>query len=68
MLECPKVLRVSAVRFDDGLTLDSSLPHPLLRVQACSDAIVFFSERLGDPNAAPAGGEFAFKKSAHSVT
>jgi hypothetical protein len=64
VLECPKVLRVSAVRFDDGLTLDSFSRTLSSVCKACSDAIVFFSERLGDPNAAPAGGEFAFKKSA----
>lgn len=62
-VECPKVLRISAVRFDDGLTLDSFSGTLSSVCKACGDAIYLFTERLGDLNA-PAGGEFAFKKSA----
>ena len=48
LAECPKALRVSAVRFDDGLTLDS-FAHTLTSVcKACGDAISHFTERLGD--------------------
>jgi hypothetical protein len=46
--ECPRALRVSAVRFDDGLTLDA-FAHTLTSVcKACGDAISHFTERLGD--------------------
>jgi hypothetical protein len=60
--ECPKMLRVSVIRFDDGLTLDSFARSLASVCKACGDAISHFTERLGDPNV-PAGGEFAFKKS-----
>jgi hypothetical protein len=63
VLECPKVIRISAVRFDDGLSLDSFSRTVASVCKACSDTIVHFSENLGDPNT-PAVGEFAFKKSA----
>ena len=59
--ECPKSVRVTAVRFDDGLTLDSFGRTLSSVCKACSDAIAHFTEYLGDPGA-PAGGEFAFKK------
>jgi hypothetical protein len=62
IVEAPRTLRVSALRFDDGLTLDS-FAHSLAAVcKACGDVVRFFIERLGDP-ATPAEGEFAFKKS-----
>jgi hypothetical protein len=62
-LEAPKTIRVSSLRFDDGLTLDS-FAHSLTAVcKACGDVVRFFIEGLGDP-AAAAAGEFAFKKSA----
>ena len=59
--ECPKALRVTAVRFDDGLTLDSFARTVSSVCKACSDIVVLFSERLGDLEP-QAGGEFAFKK------
>ncbi|HEV2700700.1 MAG TPA: DUF2299 family protein [Steroidobacteraceae bacterium] len=61
VVECPRTLRVTAVRFDDGLTLDSFARSVSSVCKACSDAVVHFTERLGDPNL-PASGEFAFKK------
>jgi hypothetical protein len=64
VLECPRVLRINAVRFDDGLNLDSFSRTLSSVCKACGDAIVMFTERLGDPSV-PAGGEFAFKKSAN---
>ena len=60
--ECPKTLRISAIRFDDGLTLDSFARTLASVCKACGDIVVLFSERLGDPSA-PAGGEFAFRRS-----
>jgi hypothetical protein len=63
VVEAPKTLRVSSVRFDDGLTLDSFARSLASVCKACGDIVPFVMERLGDPNA-PAGGEFAFKKSA----
>ncbi len=61
--ELPKAMRVTAMRFDDGLTLDS-FAHTLSSVcKACSEVVILFTEGLGVP-AAPAGGEFPFKKSA----
>ncbi len=59
--ECPKTLRVTAIRFDDGLTLDSFARSISSVCKACGDAVAHFTDRLGDPNA-PLGGEFAFKK------
>jgi hypothetical protein len=59
--ECPKSVRVTAVRFDDGLTLDSFARTLSSVCKACADAVAYFTDNLGDPNA-PAGGEFAFKK------
>jgi hypothetical protein len=61
--ELPKAMRVTAMRFDDGLTLDSFAQTLSSLCKACSDVVILFSERLGAP-AAPAGGEFPFKKSA----
>lgn len=61
--ECPKALRVSAMRFDDGLSLDSFARTVSSVCKACSDIVVLFSERLGELEP-QAGGEFAFKKSA----
>lgn len=61
IVECPRILRVTAVRFDDGLNLDSFARSVSSVCKACNDAVVHFAERLGDPNA-PASGEFAFKK------
>jgi hypothetical protein len=59
--ECPKAVRVTAVRFDDGLTLDSFARTLSSVCKACADAVAHFTDHLGDPGA-PAGGEFAFKK------
>jgi hypothetical protein len=63
VVECPKALRVTAMRFDDGLTLDSFARSLSSVCKTCSDIVVLFSERLGEP-APQAGGEFEFKKSA----
>ncbi len=46
--ECPKTLRVSAVRFDDGLTLDSFARSVSSVCKACSDAVAHFTDRLGN--------------------
>ena len=59
--ECPKSVRVTAVRFDDGLTLDSFARTLNSVCKACADAIAHFTDNLGDP-VAPTGGEFAFRK------
>ncbi len=59
--ECPKMLRVTALRFDDGLTLDSFARSISSVCKACADAVALFTDRLGEPNA-PTSGEFAFKK------
>ena len=59
--ECPKMLRLSAVRFDDGLTLDSFARSLSSVCKACADAVAHFTDRLGDARP-PADGEFAFKK------
>jgi hypothetical protein len=59
--ECPKSVRVTAVRFDDGLTLDSFGRTLNSVCKACGDAIAHFTDNLGDPSP-PLGGEFAFKK------
>ena len=59
--ECPKSIRVTAVRFDDGLTLDSFARTISSVCKTCSDAIAHFTDRLGNLQPA-AGGEFAFKK------
>jgi hypothetical protein len=61
--ECPKALRVTAMRFDDWLSLDSFARTLSSVSKACGDIVVLFTERLGETTA-PAGGEFAFKKSA----
>jgi hypothetical protein len=47
--ECPKTLRVTAVRFDDGLSLDSFARSLALVCKASSDAVAHFNERLNDP-------------------
>jgi hypothetical protein len=59
--ECPKAIRVSAMRFDDGLTLDSFARSISSVCKACTDAVVHITDNLGQP-AAAAGGEFSFKK------
>ena len=61
MNECPKSVRITAVRFDDGLTLDSFGRTLSSVCKAVTDAMVHFTDNLGDPYP-PAGGEFAFKK------
>jgi hypothetical protein len=63
VMECPKAVRVTAMRFDDGLCLDSFARTLSSVCKACGDIVVLFTERLGELSA-PAGGEFAFKKSA----
>ncbi len=59
--ECPKSVRITAVRFDDGLTLDSFGRTLSSVCKAVTDAMVHFTDRLGNP-APPDSGEFAFKK------
>ncbi len=58
--ECPKAVRITAVRFDDGLTLDSFGRTLSSVCKACADAAALFTDHLGDGGPAP--GEFAFKK------
>ena len=48
-VECPKTLRVTAIRFDDGLSLDSFAHSLALVCKTCSDAVAFFNERLTAP-------------------
>ncbi|HEY6457686.1 MAG TPA: DUF2299 family protein [Steroidobacteraceae bacterium] len=60
-IECPKMLRVTCLRFDDGLTLDSFARSLNSVCKTASDAIAHYTDHLGDPNA-PTSGEFAFKK------
>ena len=59
--ECPKSIRITAVRFDDGLTLDSFGRTLSSVCKAVADAMAHFNDNLGDPFP-PASGEFAFKK------
>jgi hypothetical protein len=59
--ECPRMLRVTCIRFDDGLTLDSFARSISSVCKAAADAVAHYTNRLGDPNA-PLSGEFAFKK------
>jgi len=47
-VECPKALRVTAIRFDDGMTLDSFARTISSVCKACGDAVAHFTERLGD--------------------
>jgi hypothetical protein len=60
-VECPRMLRVTCLRFDDGLTLDSFARSLNSVCKTAADAIAHYTEHLGDPNA-PTSGEFAFKK------
>jgi len=60
--ECPKSIRITAVRFDDGLTLDSFGRTMSSVCKACADAVALFTEYLGDPGAP--SSEFAFRKTA----
>jgi hypothetical protein len=48
-IECPKTVRVSAVRFDDGLTLDSFARTLSSVCKAAADAATHYSDRLGSP-------------------
>lgn len=59
--ECPKTIRVTACRFDDGLTLDSFARTMTSVCKAIADAMNHFTDNLGNPDS-PASGEFAFKK------
>jgi hypothetical protein len=61
--ECPKAVRVTALHFDDGLSLDTFARALSSVCKACADLVVLFTERLGDPNVSP-GGEFAAQKTA----
>lgn len=61
VIECPKAVRVTAVRFDDGLTLDSFARTISSVCKACGDVVAHFTDRLGELQPT-AGGEFAFKK------
>jgi hypothetical protein len=58
--ECPRMLRVTCLRFDDGLTLDSFARSLNSVCKTAADAIAHYTDHLGDPNA-PSSGEFAFK-------
>jgi hypothetical protein len=46
--ECPKTIRVTAIRFDDGLSLDSFAQSLALVCRASSDAVAHFNESLLD--------------------
>jgi hypothetical protein len=46
--ECPKTIRVTAVRFDDGLSLDSFAHSLGLVCKASLDAATHFNERLNE--------------------
>jgi hypothetical protein len=59
--ECPKSLRVTAIRFDDGLSLDSFARSIASVCKAAAAAVAQFTDHLETPNA-PTSGEFAFKK------
>jgi hypothetical protein len=59
--ECPRLLRVTCLRFDDGLTLDSFARSLNSICKTAADAVAVYTDHLGDPNA-PTSGEFAFKK------
>jgi hypothetical protein len=59
--ECPKMLRVTAIRLDDGLSLDSFARSISSVCKAAASAVAEFTDRFEDPKA-PTGGEFAFKK------
>jgi hypothetical protein len=59
--ECPRMLRITAIRFDDGLNLDSFARSISSVCKAAADGVAHFTEKLGDPNA-PLTGEFAFRK------
>ena len=61
VIECPKAVRVTAVRFDDGLTLDSFARTISSVCKACADVVAHFTDRLGELRPS-AGSEFAFKK------
>jgi hypothetical protein len=60
-LECPKALRVTAIRFDDGLSLDSFARTIASVCKAAAAAVAQFTDHLELPNT-PTSGEFAFKK------
>jgi hypothetical protein len=49
IVECPTSMRITAVRFDDGLSLDSFARSLALVCKASSDAVAFFNEHLSDP-------------------
>jgi hypothetical protein len=59
--ECPRMLRVTAIRFDDGLSLDSFARSISSVCKAAAAAVAKFTDHFENPNA-PASGEFAFKK------
>jgi hypothetical protein len=59
--ECPRMLRVTCLRFDDGLTLDSFARSLSSVCKTAADAVAHYTDVLGDPNA-PSSTEFAFKK------
>ncbi len=52
IVECPKTVRVSAVRFDDGLTLDSFARTLSSVCKAAADAATHYTDRLGNPRRA----------------
>ncbi|HEX3836087.1 MAG TPA: DUF2299 family protein [Steroidobacteraceae bacterium] len=60
-LECPRMLRVTALRFDDALSLDSFARSISSVCKAAAAAVAQFTDKLGDPNI-PTSGEFAFRK------
>jgi hypothetical protein len=47
-IECPKTVRLTAVRFDDGLTLDSFARTLSSVCKAAADAATYFTDRLGN--------------------
>jgi hypothetical protein len=53
IVECPKAIRVTAIRFDDGLSLDSFARSLASVCKTCSDAVTHFNERLSDARPRP---------------
>jgi hypothetical protein len=60
-VDCPTAFVVQAIRWDDGLTLDSFARSLSSINKAFHDGSSVFEERLGSSTPS-SGGEFAFKK------